>query len=145
MPEQYEAIRVGRWMSADVVSTRADAVLGDALDQMTELRTRHLPVVEGGALVGLLSNRDASRVANKPAPRAGFRAVDEMKVADVMTPGDELKTVSPLTHVRDAAETICREKISALPVVEGRALVGIVTSEDLLWAFLETPEEPSED
>ena len=49
------------------------------------------------------------------------------------------------THVRIAAELVCREKVSALPVLRAGSLVGIVTSEDLLWAFLEGAEDPEEE
>ena len=44
-------------------------------------------------------------------------------------------TVSPDTTLDEAAEIICREKIGALPVEEDGHLMGIVSAEDLLWAF----------
>ena len=130
---------VGRWMSQDLVTCEPDTVLCDALERMTNHRIRHLPVVDSDALVGILSTRDATRAAIQPSPREGFVALESTKVADVMTKGHLLQ-VSPGTSVREAAELICREKISALPVLSGTQLVGIVTSEDLLWAFLEHEE-----
>lgn len=123
---------VSRWMSKDLETISPSSALGDALERMGQRRIRHLPVVDGGKLVGLLSDRDARRSLDGEG--------SEAKVRDMMTPYNKLRCVEPGALVRDAAELICREKISALPVVVGEQLVGIVTSEDLLWAFLEEPE-----
>ncbi len=143
MVDTTDPTRVGRWMSQDLITCSPDEILGDALESMTNHRIRHLPVVDGDLLVGILSSRDATRTALAPSPRAGFEPLQETKVADVMTKG-RLIHVDPETHVREAAELICREKISALPVlIQGERLVGIVTSEDLLWAFLDREEEDS--
>lgn len=134
--ETYEPTRVGRWMSADVVTVDPGASVHDALEVMTDHRIRHLPVVEDGALLGIISNRDAVRCALQASPRKGWEPTRHTKVRDVMTTGD-LRSVTPLALVLDAAELLAREKISALPVVQGRKLVGIVTSEDMLWALLD--------
>ena len=123
---------VARWMSKDLLTTTPDATLEDALQRMEERRIRHLPVVDGGKLVGLLSDRDVRHSLAGEGTQSPVR--------EVMTPYPKLRCVSPGTLVRDAAELLCREKISSLPVVQGETLAGIVTSEDLLWAFLEQPE-----
>ena len=126
--------RVERWMSADLITESPETVLFDALEQMEHHRIRHLPVTDDqGALIGILSSRDAARATKS---EGGPDPLQTLKVKDVMT-GGRLHTVEPSTPVREAAETICREKISALPVKQGNKLVGIVTSEDLLWALLE--------
>lgn len=132
-------IVVGRWMSTELKTVTPESLLADALDLMTNHRIRHLPVEAGGELVGILSTRDAYRAAMRPSPREGFDALQETKVSDVMTRAP-LHTAHPADRVREAAERLCREKVSALPVVEGTRLVGIVTSEDLLWALMETSD-----
>lgn len=160
MRDGISPTRVGHWMSTDLVTTRPETALGDAMDLMNERRIRHLPVMEGSRLVGLLSNRDAVRCLLAPpdpdededdeddredgegdreqaAPRHPLTGT---RVSDVMT-GGHLHLATPQTLVREAAELMCREKINALPVVQGERLVGIVTSEDLLWAFLESTAE----
>lgn len=134
--DTYEPTRVGRWMSADVVTIGPTATVHEALELMTDHRIRHLPVIEDGEVVGLLSNRDAVRCALQSSPRKGWQPARETRVRDVMTTG-RLHSVTPLALVLDAAELMAREKVSALPVVQGKKLVGIVTSEDLLWALLE--------
>jgi acetoin utilization protein AcuB len=123
---------VARWMSKDLETTTPAAALEDALEKMERRRIRHLPVIDEEKLVGLLSDRDTRRCLGGEG--------DAVLVRDVMTPYPKLRCVERGTLVRDAAEVICREKISSLPVVAGEQLVGIVTSEDLLWAFLEIPE-----
>ncbi len=129
--------RVSRWMSKDLLTTTPEAILEDALQTMTSNRIRHLPVVKDGRIVGLLSDRDARRCIDD----ASSKGVEKTPVREVMTAADKLHLVDPSTLVRAAAELLCREKISSLPVVAGNDLVGIVTSEDLLWAFLDAPEE----
>jgi acetoin utilization protein AcuB len=135
--ETYEPTRVGRWMSSDVVTIRPERTVRDALELMTDHRIRHLPVVdEEGRLVGMLSSRDATRCSLQPSPRKGWEPAKGTKVREVMTTG-RLHSVGPNSLVVDAAEVALREKISALPVLRGEELVGIVTNEDLLWALLD--------
>lgn len=129
--------RVRRWMSAGVVTVLPNTVLSDALETMDALRCRHLPVVDGGKLVGLLSDRDVRRCVEAGASRS----TEETSVREVMTAAGALRVVHPTTLIREAAELLCREKISSLPVVEGKELVGLVTSEDLLWALVEANPE----
>ncbi|MCW8139290.1 MAG: CBS domain-containing protein [Planctomycetota bacterium] len=135
--ETYEPTRVGRWMSGEVVTIDPEVSVHEALEVMSDHRIRHLPVVDDkGGLVGILSNRDAVRCAVQTSPRKGWEPARHVKVREVMTTGD-LHCVTPSALVLDAAETICREKVSALPVVQGKKLIGIVSSEDLLWALLD--------
>jgi CBS domain-containing protein len=127
-------------MSTGLITAPPTQVLSDAFETFQSERIRHLPVVEGDELLGIVSSRDLFRVADSPAPRRGFELLEERTVADVMTKRP-LHTVGAGTSVREAIELMCREKVSALPVLQGKKLVGIVTSEDLLWSVLETPEE----
>jgi acetoin utilization protein AcuB len=129
--------RVSRWMSKELLTTTPGAVLEDALQTMSSNRIRHLPVIDGGRIVGLLSDRDARHCVDGGDAKSAAKT----PVAEVMTGADKLHLVDPSTLVREAAELLCREKISSLPVVAGDELVGIVTSEDLLWAFLDTTED----
>jgi CBS domain-containing protein len=52
---------VSRWMTPDPFSAGPDATVGQALDSMLDGGFRHLPVVEGGKVVGIVSMRDLSR------------------------------------------------------------------------------------
>lgn len=132
----YAPHQVGRWMSTRLVTTTPKTLVAEALDVMEDHRIRHLPVIEGERLVGLLSNRDAVRLLRGRGPRSPERAT----VGEVMTHG-RLHRAAPSDTVRETTEVMCREKISAMPVVTGDRLVGMVTTEDLLWAFLEAPRD----
>ncbi|GIW73179.1 MAG: hypothetical protein KatS3mg102_2721 [Planctomycetota bacterium] len=133
-----EAQLVSGWMTEHPVTVEPDEPVVDAYALMTQHSIRHLPVVEGGRLVGILSNRDLYRAS----PRFGgksHRAVAALfrtPVREVMT-REGLLTVEPTTTVAEAARLLIEAKVSSLPVLEGERLVGIITSEDLLRALLE--------
>lgn len=123
----YPGPVIGRWMSTSLITITPQKSLDEAQELMHEARIRHLLVVEGkGTLVGILSNRDVTGHGDLQA-----------KVKDAMTPRADMHVTDAYDTVRAAAELMCREKISAVPVLKGEALAGIVTSEDLLWALLQ--------
>jgi CBS domain-containing membrane protein len=108
----------------------------DFVDDVMKLgRIRHLPVVDGGKLVGIVSQRDLLAASLSRAldfdqgqRRSFLRAVE---VAEVMTP--EPVTIAPETTLREAARLVLRHKIGCLPVVDGEGRpIGIVTETDLL-------------
>lgn len=97
-------------------------------------RIRHLPVVDRGRVVGVVSQRDLFRSALGTALALGIRRPDELMrtlaVRDVMsTPA---VTIGPGAPVQDAARTMAEKKIGCLPVVEDECLVGILTETDIL-------------
>lgn len=123
----YPAPVIGHWMSTGLITMKANKTLDEAKELMNEARIRHLLIVgPKGELVGILSSRDADRHGDLTA-----------KIEAAMTPRAKLHVTDSYNTVRAAAESMCREKISALPVLQGEKLVGIVTSEDLLWALLQ--------
>lgn len=97
--------------------------IADAHAIARSLGVRHLPVVQHGSLIGLVSDRDLQRAAG--AGRRGTTTVDEIMTRDVAT-------IAPTTSVSEAARTMAQRKIGTLPVVEDDELVGIVTVTDLL-------------
>jgi acetoin utilization protein AcuB len=101
---------------------------------MDERRIRHLPVMEGGRLVGMVSDRDVRSVKGD----AGGVAA-----GSIMTP--ELLTVTPDTRVERAARLMLEARIGSLPVMDGDALAGIVTYTDLLHAFVRVIETATEE
>jgi len=85
---------------------------------------RHVPVVEEGKLVGILSNNEVRWHGHLTAT-----------VADAMTPNPI--TVTPETTIDESARLLLRRKISAVLVVDAGAPVGIITTSDILKLFLE--------
>ncbi|HUG38835.1 MAG TPA: CBS and ACT domain-containing protein [Longimicrobiales bacterium] len=116
-------------MTRDVVTVEPATPLQDALTRARSHGIRHLPVLDGGRLAGVVTDKDlrlALRTEGTPADAA---------VRDVMTV--PAITTSPDTPVESAAQLLIRHHIGCLPVVEDDALVGILTESDLLRAFVE--------
>jgi acetoin utilization protein AcuB len=128
---------VNEWMTHDPVTASSETTLGEAQRLMHERRCRHLPVVEGGRLVGLVSDRDlrsalpsaAGIVAGEAVAAALGRPVGQIMSRDLLT-------IPSRQPVEEAARTLHEARIGALPVVDAGRLVGIVTVDDLLRAFL---------
>jgi CBS domain-containing membrane protein len=113
---------------------RNDKVLeADAL--MERHRIRHLPVVgEEGELAGILSRRDAFRTALQRNFGYGEAAQDRLfgmlLVKEVMT--NDVETATPDEAIEGAARRMLDKKISALVVVEGDRIVGMLTESDFV-------------
>lgn len=96
---------------------------------LLELDVRHLPVIDDGQLVGIISDRDV----------APFRDNDEVEgapatAADIMS--SDVVSVAPETELSDVVATMIDERVGALPVVDQstQSLVGIISYVDLLRA-----------
>jgi acetoin utilization protein AcuB len=101
---------------------------------MEDKAIRHLPVLAGGRLVGMVSDRDVRSAA------AGGASTP---VSRIMT--RDPVTVSSATRVEDAARRMLDGRFGSLPVVDGDALVGIVTYTDLLRAFVDVIETATQE
>jgi len=111
-------------MSKKVKVVQGQHTLDEARALLDRHRIRQLPVMRSKALVGIVTDRDL-RSANKAA-----RTVQDVMTAKVFT-------ASPDMPVDEAARALCQHKINALPVVEKNKLVGILTTSDVLDAFVD--------
>jgi len=111
-------------------------------------KIRHLPVVEKGKVVGIVSDRDLYKALG---PKSNSNAVapnkDETqlhvvptKVQNIMRRG--VLTVTPDTLAADAAAIMAEHKVGALPVVENDKLVGILSATDILRVFSQIAPRP---
>jgi CBS domain-containing protein len=115
-------------MTREVVTLLESDEVGRAERLLAQRHIRHLPVVRGGKLVGLVTHRDIIR-AHAQA-REG-KAGDVLWAEDIMT--RHPRAVSPETSVREALQQILDHKWGCLPVVdESGLLVGIVTEADFV-------------
>ena len=119
---------VERYMSKDVISIGLKSSIQDAISLMREHSIRHLPVVENGMFVGLVTQSDLRGVIIPSL-------YGEIDIKDVMV-ADPI-TVTPNASIEKAATLIYKNKIGALPVIDKRLLVGIITVTDILAAFIE--------
>ncbi len=127
-------------MTRDPFTVGPDDTLSHALRLTREHRIRHLPVTDGeGVLVGIVSDRDVRLAMPSPLTVADPERVaflDRTPVSAIMT--REVVTVSPGDPIEDAAKTLCRHRIGAVPVTDtaGR-LEGILSETDLLGAMVQ--------
>ena len=111
-------------MQRDVVTANPSTPLAEVILGLQRAGIRHVPVVEGDRLVGIISDRDLKRVL--PLTAGG----GPRPAADIMT--REPATAAPMLTIEDAARIMTSRKISALPVVFEDRLVGIVSETDVL-------------
>lgn len=139
-PAWLKPVYVGSIASRPVITIAADALAREAGEVMRAEKIRHLPVLDAeGRLAGIVTDRDLRQVIFDPSIRERLgTAADTLAgvlVREVMTWG--VVTVHPDSDVRDAALLMHELKISALPVVENGAVVGIVTAHDLVAALVD--------
>jgi CBS domain-containing protein len=112
--------------------------LGNAQRSMMRARIRHLPVMAGGHVAGMLTERD---VLGARARADGDDTWWKIPVARVMrTP---VQTAGPEDSVSEVAGRMALAKIGALPIVERGALLGIITVSDVLNGELQQAMEPT--
>ena len=147
-------LRVRDSMTREVVTLGPEASVAEAWGLCQELKIRHLPVVEGGRLVGLVSDRDL-RDVSPPRGSGGEReTLGWVRLRDIMS--TDLVTIHPLDTIEHAAREIYDRRIGCLPVVADGELVGIITSSDMMrtlielvgahgfgsWVEVEVPNQP---
>src|SRR5512140_3199797 len=123
-------------MRSPAVVISSDTTLQDAYRTMREKGIRHLPVVEGETLVGVITDRDLRLATSALAP-APFPPGSQVSAAMSRTP----QTADPLDPVEDAARIMRARKIGCLPVLDEGRLVGIITGLDLLDALVRVTGE----
>jgi acetoin utilization protein AcuB len=116
-------MRVEELMRKRVETITEDGSAEQALKRMRAKKLRHLVVVRGREVVGIVSDRDIAGLL------VGNLRIDRT-IYQVMSRG--VAVVSPQTPVEEAARMMRKRKIGSLPVVKDGALVGIVTVSDLL-------------
>jgi len=100
---------------------------------MLDHGVRHLPVLDGGRIVGLLSERDLLLVESLPGVNPTDVRVEEAMVQNVFT-------VGPDTPVGEAVETMIERKLGSAVVSEGERVIGVFTTIDALRALHELLE-----
>lgn len=127
-------------MKTELVTLLPDQTLREAVRLEMQRKIRHIPVVDGTTLVGIVTDRDIKRAL--PSPLTGQLAreeydsvLDETRISKVMT--RDPQTVSPDTTLAEAVQLMFDKRIGGLPVVENGKLVGIFTQTDALALCLE--------
>jgi acetoin utilization protein AcuB len=119
---------VYKFMSVCTQSIGRDQTLAKAHERMREHRIRHLPVLDAGVLVGVVTERDLRFIET-------LRDVDptKVRVEEAMTP--EPYFVAPNASVREVAQEMAKHKYGCAVVMDGARVVGIFTTTDALHAL----------
>lgn len=121
-------------MMGSPVTLRPEDTLELANDVISLGRIRHIPVVDGGRLIGLLSERDLMGAAASQIfglkQKSKSALLKSVLIKDVMK--KRVVTVTPDTPIREAAHLMAEKKIGCVPVVADGTLVGLVTTTDIL-------------
>ena len=135
------ATRVRDVMPDHMVTISESDTLSTVEDIMTLGRVRHMPVVHGGKLVGVVSERDLLRasLSNLSGIDDGRRRafLHGVEIARVMSSPPIV--VHPDETVEAAARLMAEHKIGCLPVLEQDRLLGIITETDVLRCFAGLP------
>jgi CBS domain-containing protein len=127
-------MQVSEVMATDVVTVDRNDDLRLVDDIMAERHIRHIPVVEDGTIVGVVSQRDvfkAQMSSTMGYGEKGQRAyLHSILVKEIMA--HPVITIAPEAPVTEAIDLIVEKGIGCLPVVRGQQLIGIVTKTNLL-------------
>ena len=129
---------VSHIMSKDVKTVHRKQNLAEVQALMEEFKIRHIPVVDGEKVVGMLSRSDIMHArygAIQGGEELQTTLLEQMPVEKAMTA--DPKTISAGQSVRDAGVMLHEGHFSALPVIEDGKLAGIVTTKDLIGYLLD--------
>jgi CBS domain-containing protein len=122
---------------ADVISIAPDAPVTDAMRKLVEHNIGALVVLSGGAIVGIISERDLLRAGARDP-----RLLDESRVADLMTTA--VITARPGDDIRFVMTTMTERRIRHLPVLDGAQLCGMLSIGDVVNALRRDIEDENQ-
>ena len=126
-------------LGAPVITVHPDDNVQTAWLLHRKHQVRHLPVVEDGRLVGIVTSHDLRQVMSPRETGDGgllmFVFQRGATVRDIMTPDPYV--LSPDDHFQDAARLMHEHRIGGIPIASGDRLVGMVTETDILAMFIE--------
>jgi acetoin utilization protein AcuB len=120
--------KIQKYMTTQPHTVGRDITVKKAMEMMREFGIRHLPVQDGGHLVGMITDRDI-KLAN------AFGAPDTLSVEEVMTP--EPYEISPNASLAETVETMAEHKYGSAVIMDNKKVVGIFTAVDGLRVLCE--------
>lgn len=127
------------WMTTYVHTVAPQEPIADAIQLMKEKNVRHLPVVDKGVVVGLLSDIDIKSYVPSKGTSLDVYELNYLlaKTTASQVMSKPVVTVSPDTPVEEAAMILFDQRLGCLPVVEGSKLVGIISDRDMYRVLVE--------
>lgn len=124
---------VREWMSTNLITVDLNTPLMKALGTMKKHKIRRLPVLKNKELIGIVTDRDLKEASPSKGSSLNindlYRLFSAINVKELMTKNPI--TVGPNESVETAAALMLENKISGLPVVKNKNLVGIITQTDI--------------
>lgn len=121
------------------ITATADVSIDDARHTLEHCRIRHLPVVDGKDVIGLISDRDMLiqfGLHHDPETLAPRPEILETRLGEIMS--TPVHCLPDNATIPDIANLMIRERISAVPIVDGEGFKGVITKTDLLrWYYQE--------
>ncbi len=125
-------------MSSDILSVNQTQTLKEVNEILQNKHVRHVPVVSGKKVIGMLSSTDIQKISfinTVDGNDLTTGMFDVLTIDQVMT--KDLKTMQQDETIYEAAKLLSTRDFHAIPVLDGEDLVGIVTSTDLLKYLVE--------
>jgi acetoin utilization protein AcuB len=130
---------VSDWMTKKVHTIAPDDFISDAIIIMKERGIKHIPVVKGGKLKGIVSDRDIKEFSPSKATSLDIYELHYLlantRVKEIMEP--DVITTTPDTPVEEAAMIMLDADIGCLPVIEDGVLCGIISDRDIYHALVD--------
>lgn len=130
---------VADWMTKKVITVDVDDYLSDAITIMKEKGIKHLPVVKGDKIKGILSDRDIKEYSPSKATTLDIYELhyilSNTRIKGLMK--TKVFTTAPDAPVEEAAMIMLDKNIGCLPVVEGGCLCGIISDKDIFHAMVD--------
>jgi CBS domain-containing protein len=127
-------MKVAELMQRDVKSIRSEASVAEAILTLADAHISGVPVVDGtGRMVGVLSSSDLLAAEAEAEDATSRQALlENTEVQEIMT--RRPYTVAPTADVREAAQQMLYADVHRLFVTEGDAVVGVISSTDIVRA-----------
>lgn len=129
-------------MTSQPYTLTTDAMIGDAIELMADKHIRHIPIVnETDELIGIVTHRDLlAATGNKlDAEKMSENILTNKPVSEIMT--SPVLTTLEKTELISAAKLLEQHTFDALPVVNGKKVVGIITDSDFLAVAINLLEQ----
>jgi len=126
------------WMTSNPITISPKTHLQEAHNLMSQFKIRRLPVAEEGKLIGIVTLGDVREASPSDASSLSIFELDflmaKLTVEDIMT--KEPKTLQPTASLQEVAKMMLEYKIGGIPILDGDALVGVITESDVFRAVI---------
>ncbi|GAX02880.1 CBS domain protein [Secundilactobacillus pentosiphilus] len=130
---------VADYMTSKVITVSPDTKVNMAVNVMKDHQIHRLPVIDGNQLVGIVTEGTVREASPSKATSLSIYEVNylfnKMTVEDIME--KSVKTISKDAQLEDAISTMRHHDVGVLPVMDGKQVVGIITTNDILDGFLD--------